>query len=370
MAPIHPRGTLAYNALAVLYEQVGQYEKSAEAARIFLQLDPDDTFAYADHASIDLALQHFDAARQTIRQAHDRKLDDYLMRSELYTLAFLEADPAGMADQQRWFAAQPFYEDYGLALAADTGAYAGHVKKARELTREAVDSAKRADNNEGAAVYEANFALQQAAFGNTAEAQQETTEALRLAPESSGVAAESALAFAMAGGTARAESLTQDLNKRFPSDTQMHSLWLPAIQAQLGLSRRTPGLSVNASQSSSLIEYGSIAFTNNVSCLYSTYVRGEAYLSAGQGNAAAAEFQKIPDHNGIVWNCWTGALARLGMARSYSLQAGELQGADAETARAKALTDFKDFFALWKDADPEIPILKQAKAEFAKLTGG
>jgi len=284
-----------------------------------------------------------------------------LMRADLYALAFLEADSNGMVDQQQWFRGQPLYENYGLALASDTEAYAGRVRRARELKERAVESAMRADNKEGAAVYQANFALQQAAYGNAREAQQTATEALRLAPSSSGVAAESALAFAIAGGTARAESSARDLNRRFPLDTQMQS------QTQLALSRRNPGSSLTSLQAASPIEFGSIPFVNNISCLYPTYVRGEAYLAAGQGSAAAAEFQKILDHSGIVWNCWTGALAYLGIARANALQSRATQGADADAARVRALAAYKDFFTLWKDADPDISILKKAKAEYAKL---
>ena len=171
----------------------------------------------------------------------------------------------------------------------------------------------------------------------------------------------------MAGDTARAESLAQDLGKRFPLDTQMQSLWLPAIQAQLALDRKNPAAALNALQAASPIELGQIPFVTNISCLYPVYVRGEAYLAAGQGSAAAAEFQKILDHSGIVWNCWTGALAHLGVARANALQARTSQGADADAARVRALAAYKDFLTLWKDADPDIPILKEAKAEYAKL---
>ena len=365
---IYPRDTHPYNGLAVLYEQLGEYGKSTEAARTMLELDPDDTFAYTNLAYAGLALQRFDEVRQIIQQAHARKLDNYLLRSDLYALAFIGADSGGMAEQQKWFADQPLYKNYGIALASDTEAYAGHVRKARELTKEAVDSAIRADNKEGGAVYQTNFALQQAAYGNASEAQQTATEALRPAPPSPGVAAEAALAFAMAGGTARAESLAQDLSKRFPLDTQMQSLWLPAIQAQLALSQRKPGLSLTALQAALPIEYGSIPFVNNISCLYATYVRGEAYLSTGRGVDAASEFQNILDHSGIVWNCWTGALAHLGLARANALESRTQVGADADAARVKALAAYKDFLTLWKDADPDIPILKQARAEYAKLT--
>jgi eukaryotic-like serine/threonine-protein kinase len=179
---------------------------------------------------------------------------------------------------------------------------------------------------------------------------------------------EAALAFAMAGDTARAESLAQDLNKRFPLDTQMQSPWLPAIQAQLALDKKNPAAALTALQAAvPPIELGEIGFVVNISYLYPTYIRGEAYLAAGRGNAAAAEFQKIIDHSGIVWNCWTGALAHLGVARANALQAKTSQGADADAARTRALAAYKDFLTLWKDADPDIPILKQARGEYAKL---
>jgi tetratricopeptide (TPR) repeat protein len=209
----------------------------------------------------------------------------------------------------------------------------------------------------GTAIWQANSALQQAAYGNAAEARQSATEALKLAPTSQGVEVEAALAFAMAGDTARAESLAKDLGKRYPLDTQMQSLWLPAIRAQVALDRKNPAAALNVPQAASPIELGSFQFVVNLSCLYHVYVRGEAYLAAGQGSAAAAEFQKILDHSGIVWNCWTGALARLGLSRSYSMQ--------GDSAKAKAA--YQDFLTLWKDADPDIPVLIAAKAEYAKL---
>jgi len=238
------------------------------------------------------------------------------------------------------------------------------------LTQRAVDSAIRADSKETGAIWQANAALQQAAYGNAADARQSAAEALKLAPTSQGVESETALAFAMAGDTARAELLVQDLGKRFPLDTQMQSLWLPAIQAQLALNRKSPALAADHLQHTlPPIEYGQIGSVANLSCLYPTYVRGEAYLAPGQGTAAsaAAEFQKIIDHSGIVWNCRTGALAHLGVARANALQAKTSRGVDADAARARALLAYKDFLALWKDADPDIPILKQAKTEYAKL---
>jgi tetratricopeptide (TPR) repeat protein len=190
---------------------------------------------------------------------------------------------------------------------------------------------------------------------------------LKLAPTSQSIEVEAALAFAMAGDTARAESLAQDLGKRFPLDTQMQSLWLPAIQAQFALNKKNPSAALTALQAASPIELGQIQFVANISCLYPTYVRGEAYLAAGQGKEAAAEFQKIIDHSGIVWNCWTGALAHLGVARANALQSRSSQGADADLARSRALAAYKDFLTLWKDADADIPILKEAMGEYAKL---
>src|SRR5208282_4213736 len=150
-------------------------------------------------------------------------------------------------------------------------------------------------------------------------------------------------------------------------DTQMQSLWLTTIQAQSALDRKKPTTALNALQAASPFELGSIQFVNNISCLYHVYVRGEAYLAAGQGNAAAAEFQKILDHSGIVWNCWAGALAHLGVARANALESRTMQGADADAARLRALAAYKDFLTLWKDADADIPILKEAKGEYAKL---
>jgi serine/threonine protein kinase/tetratricopeptide (TPR) repeat protein len=361
----YPRVPGSYSSLGTVYGERGQYEKAAELTRQAVRLAPNES-NYGNLANYALALQHFDETRQIIHDAQARKLDDFIEHNAFYALAFLGSDSAAMAEQQQWFAGKP-EEHIGLALASDTEAYAGHVGKARELTKRAVDSAIQADSKETGAIWQANAALQQAAYDNPVEARQSAAEALKLAPARQGVESEAALAFAMAGDTARAESLAQDLGKRYPLDTQMQSLWLPAIQAQLALNKKDPAAALNTLQATSAIEFGQIAFVNNISCLYHVYVRGEEYLAAGQGSAAAAEFQKILDHSGIVWNCWTGALARLGVARANALQAKISQGADADVARVRALAAYKDFLTLWKDADPDIPILKEAKAEYAKM---
>ena len=362
----YPRDYRAHLDLGIVYAQQGQYEKGTEVTRQSLRLAPDNVAPYVDLANSLLALQRFDEARQIIQQAQARKLDDVILRNALYALAFLASDSRAMSEQQQWFAGKP-EENFGLSLASDTEAYAGHLGKVRELTKRAVDSAIRADSKETGAIWQENAALREAAFGNATEARQAAAEGLKLVPPSQGVEVEAALAFAMAGDTARAESLVQDLNKQFPLDTQMQSLWLPAIQSQLALDRKNPALALNRLQVASSIELGQVAFVANLSCLYPAYFRGEAHLAAGQGGAAAAELQKILDHSGIVWNCWTGALAHLGVARANALQARTSQGADADAARVRALAAYKDFLTLWKDADPDIPILKQAKAEYAKL---
>jgi eukaryotic-like serine/threonine-protein kinase len=363
----YPRDSSAYGNLGNVFASQGQYEKAVEVTRQALRITPDRSSLYEGLANCTLALQRFEEARQVIHQAQARKVDDFVLHNALYALAFLGSDSAAMAEQLQWFAGKP-EENFGLALASDAEAYGGHLAKARDLTKRAVDSAVRADSKETAAIWQTNAGVQQAASGNPTDARQSATEALKLVPTSQSVEVEAALAFALAGDTARAESLAQDLNKRFPLDTQMQFLWLPAIQAQLALNRKDATSAINLLQPAlPAIEYGQIAFVANMSCLYPTYVRGEAYLAAGQGGAAATEFQKILDHSGIVWNCWTGALAHLGVARANALQAKNSQGADADAARVRALAAYKEFLTLWKDADPGIPILKEAKAEYAKL---
>jgi len=370
MIAAFPRDDTAYLNLGNVYSSLGSYEKAAELIRQQMQLSPASVtpYAYGDLTNYLLALGLPGEARQTIQEAQARNLDDPSLHFALYGMAFLAADSTAMAQQQQWIAANPAVENFGLALASDTVAYGGRLSKARELTKRAVDSAVRADSKENGAIWWENAALSEAAFGNLAQAKQEAAQGEKLYPASQGVEAEAALAFAMARDAARAESLAQELNQRYPLDTQMQSLWLPAIQAQLALNRKDPAQAINKLQAAlPPIEYGQIDFIAQMSCLYPTYIRGQAYLAAGQGKEAAAEFQKILDHSGGVWNCWTGALARLGVARANALEAKNSTGADADAARSRALAAYKNFLTLWKDADPDIPIYKEAKAEYAKL---
>jgi serine/threonine protein kinase/tetratricopeptide (TPR) repeat protein len=364
----YPREAGPYARLGRMLAFQGQYEKARETTTRALHFgSPDDVYLYSNLAKYALALQRFDQARQMISEAQARNLDGDIDHLFLYALAFLAADSSAMSEQQQWFAGKPEYENFGLAYASDTEAYDGHLGRAQELTRRAVDSAIRADNKESGAIYLANAALEQAAYGNAAGARRSATDALKIAPANLGAAVEAALAFSMAGDTARAESLAQNLGKRFPLNNQMQLLWLPAIRAQLALREKNPTSALNALKPASPLELGETPFGNNISCLYPVYIRGEAYLAAGQGAAAAAEFQRILEHSGIVWNCWTGALAHLGVARANALQANTSQGAVADAARVRALAAYRQFLTIWKDADPDIPILKQAKAEYAKV---
>jgi len=283
-------------------------------------------------------------------------------------MAFLAADPKGMEQEQNWFAAHSDEASFGFSLVSDTEASAGRLAKAREWSRKAGDSAVHADAKEDGAIWLENNAIAEAALGNPPLARLQAAEGLKLAPDSQAANVEAALALATAGETARAESMAQDLNRKYPLDTQLQSLWLPALRGQIALNHKNPkGAIEELQKASGDLEYGQIAFVLNISSLYPTYIRGQAYLAAGQGKEAAVEFQKILDHSGIVWNCWTGSLAHLGVARANALVAKSAHGADADLARTRALGAYKDFLALWKDADPGLPILQQAKSEYAKL---
>jgi eukaryotic-like serine/threonine-protein kinase len=358
--------------LGIVYCAEGQFDKAIEITRRAQQLDPNRVPPSDNLASFYVASQRWNEAKQVIQDAQTHKLDDPQLHSVLYALAFLERNTDSnakdaMAKQVDWFRSNPVAENTGLALASDTEAYAGHLSKARELTEKAIASAIQNDNRENAAIWQAVAAQREAAFGYAAEADKAAAEAMKISPTSQPAKSEATLAFAMAGSAARADLLIQELDNAAPLNTQTQELWLPTLRAQVELSRGNPLSAVHAFHAASTIEFGASLFSENLSCLYPAYVRGQAYLSAGQGSAAAAEFQKVLDHDGLVWNCWTGTLAHLGIARANVLQSKASQGADADAARVRALTAYKDFLTLWKDADPEIPVLKQAKAEYAKL---
>ena len=362
----YPRGSFAHGFLGNAYSAMGEREKSCDEYREAVRLAPNST-AYANLATYLIAAEHFDEARRVMAEAEAKKMDFFGFHQNRYALAFLTRDTAGTAEALRSFTGTS-EENLGLALEAASEAYVGHVAKAQEVSRKAADSALRAEQKENAAIWLENSALRDAAYGNAAPARQWAAEGVKLFPNSLGVKAEAALAFAMAGDATRASSLEQDINKGYPLNTQVQSLWLPSIRAQLALNR---GSAVEAVKDLQVavppIEWALTPWAENISCLYPAYIRGQAYLASGESKAAAAEFQKILDHGGMVWNCWTGALARLGVARANASLSKTSPGADGEAARVRALAAYKDFLALWKDADSGIPVLKEVKAESAKL---
>jgi eukaryotic-like serine/threonine-protein kinase len=364
---LYPRGSTPYGNLAIVYAALGQYDKAVAITKQGQAIDPDRVTWKENLVNFALAQQRFDEARKMIHDEQPKHPDDLVFHNGLYALAFLGGDAAGMVEQQKWFSGKPEYENFGLALAADTEAYGGHLRKARELTKAAVAAAVRADSKEGAAIWQAIAAQREVAFGNRAQALNGAAIALKLAPTSQGVESEAALAFAMAGDTTHAEAMADDLAKGFPLDTQVQSQWLPAIRGQLAVNRKDSAAALNLLQAAIPGEFGGIPFILNGSCLYPVYVRGEAYLAAGEGKAAAAEFQKILDHSGLVWNCWTGTMARLGVARANVVEFKTAHGADADAARVRALRAYQDFLGVWKDADADVPVLKLARGELEKL---
>jgi eukaryotic-like serine/threonine-protein kinase len=366
----YPRNDKVPNTLGILYADQGHYQQAAEMIRAAIAQRPDINVYFGNLTNYLMAQQRLNEARDTIDQAHAHQADDFVLRLALYGLNFLKADEAGMNAQLQWLASRPEAEaaSFGLSIASDTAAYGGRLQQARELTVRAADSATRADSKEYAGINMELAAIREAAYGNRAQGLQDAAAGLKFDAESQAVRAMAGIALAMGGDAARANDLAEELNRQFPADTQIQSLWLTAIRAQMALERKNPSAAIDELRTAlPAIEYGQIGYASNLSCLYHTYIRGQAYLAAGQGPAAAAEFQKILDHSGIVWNCWTGALAHLGIARANALDARSLQGADADIARRRSLAAYKDFLTLWKDADPDVPVFQEAKAEYAKL---
>ncbi|MFZ0418301.1 MAG: serine/threonine-protein kinase [Candidatus Sulfotelmatobacter sp.] len=363
----YPRDYIAYGSLAMAESEQGLHEKALEANREFLRLAPDNVIGYVNVGFALLALQRIDQARQVLTQAESRHLDELNIHVNLYAADFLLSDPAAMAKELSWLESRSEYRSQGLSQESNTAAYSGQLRRADQLTDQSTQAALQVNNKETAAMWQADAALRHAGLGNSAEARQAAAAALKLAPESPGVKIEATLAYALSGDTSRAEALSKDLSARFPLDTQMQLLWLPTVSAQLALNRKNAAGALELLQAAKPLDLALIPFTANGSCLYAPYVRGQAYLALGDGASAAAEFQKILDHTGIVVNCWTGALAHLGVARANALEVRTLQGPQASAARVQALAAYKDFLTLWKDADPDIPVLKEAKAEYAKL---
>ena len=354
-AQTYPRDAIPPGNLASIYGALGDYDKALAANQESLKLSPGSGLGYTNLVTGYLTVNRLDEARATAQDAQAHNLDNPANHQLLYTIDFLERDAAGMEREAAGLMGKPGFEDVMLDAESDTAAYAGQFSKARELTRRASESAQRADQKETAAGYVAEAAWREALVGNMSLAKQQAQAALALSTGRD-VEAISAIALGLAGDAAQATRLAADLAKRFPEDTIVQFNYLPTIHAAVALQGGSATKAIEALVPVAPYELGTPAA--NVSfALYPVYLRGEAYLAAHQGSAAAAEFQKILDHHGVVGNEPIGALAYLGLARAYALSGDSV----------KSRTAYQNFFALWKDADPDITILKEAKAEYAKL---
>ncbi|MGA9390350.1 MAG: protein kinase [Candidatus Sulfotelmatobacter sp.] len=351
----YPRDSVPHLNLGANYISIGQYEEALDAAKEALRLAPDNVVGYDNLAATYLNLNRLDEAKATFDQALARKLDGGILRVDMYGLAFLRGDSAQMEQQVAWGAGKPGDEDRLLSAQSDTEAYYGRRSKARDFSRRAVDSAVRADSKETAALWQVSGALREAEWGDTASAKQGITAALAL---SSGrdVKMLAALALARIGDASRATALVGELEKSYAANSLLKLYWLPTINAAIELNKGNSAQALVYLEAAAPYEVGGPP-PLQMGTLYPAYLRGQAYLLAHNGTAAAAEFQKLLDHRGIVLNFVTGALAHLQIGRAYAMA--------GDTVKAKSA--YQDFFTLWKDADPDIPILKEAKAEYAKL---
>ena len=351
-AQTFPRDPVPRNRLAILYDTLGQYEKGLSQIREAFRLLPEGGLEYCNVVYAYLPLNRLQEARATAEQATAKNLDFYCLHRILYALAFLENDERGMAEQITWSAGKPEVENEMLGHQADTEAYHGRLAKARALSHRVIASAASASDEQAAAGYEVIVALREAVFGNAAEAHNRIDSALTQSTDLD-VLYGAALALALTGDAGRSERLADDLNKRFPEHTIVQFNYLPTLRSQIALNRNDAAKAIEVLLAATRYELGDVGLGS----LYPVYVRGQAYLAAHESSKAVIEFQKIIDHRGIVLNSPIGALAHLQLGRAYAMQ--------GDTVKAKAA--YQDFLTLWKDADPDIPILKQAKAEYAKL---
>jgi DNA-binding winged helix-turn-helix (wHTH) protein/Tfp pilus assembly protein PilF len=338
-----------YNTSGAIYRLLGNPEKALDEGREAMRLDPNHGLNYMNLGVYYVSLNRLEEAEAVFRQAEERKLKYDALPRFRYLLAFLKGDTARMAQVASAAMGTPGEEDLILAAQADTEAWYGRLKDARELKRRAMDSALLNSGKGTAASYQGEGALLEAASGNLRLARADANAALKLAPDRN-ERLMAALAIAQTDDTAAAEKLAAGLDKDFPLDTLVQRYWLPAIRAALALGRKDPGRAVEQLQVANALELGDAR-------LIVVHLRGEAYLMLHDGGHAAAEFQKFIDHRTLVTNLEWGALARLGLARAYAMQ--------GDTAKARAA--YQDFLTLWKDADPDIPILKQAQAEYSKI---
>jgi len=339
----------------------GNYEKSVDEAKIAIGLDPDVAMIYSNVALSYVALERIDEAENSLRRASERKLEMPDFFVQRYIIAFLNGDSAGMEREVGQARERPGMEDWMSNAEGFVLAYSGHLEEARKMSRRSADLAREAERRETEAFYETDAALREALFGNASTARKRSVAALGLS-NSRDVEYGVAFAQAVSGDSSRSRMLTDDLTRRFPEDTKVRFIFTPTLLALLALNHNEPSKAVELLQTAVPYETGILSSGGSEQLygagnLYPAYVRGEAYLAAHRGAEAAVEFQKILDHRGIVISDPIGALAHLQLGRAYVLIAD----------KDKARIAYKDFLTLWKDADPDIPILKEAKAEYARL---
>jgi DNA-binding winged helix-turn-helix (wHTH) protein/predicted Zn-dependent protease len=358
----YPRSWLPHGLLSGgIYPPLGKYEKAAEEAQTAIRIDPDFSIGYANLTASYLSQGRMADAENTLQRASERKLDIpdfYVLR---YVIAFLKDDKTGMEREAARPREKPGVDDWMSNAEGFVAAYAGRLEEARKMSRRAADLARKDDRRETEALYETDAAVREALFGNVSSAKQGTKRALELS-KSRDVGYGAGLALALSGDSFRSQAVSDDLSRRFPEDTRIQFIYLPTLSALLALNNREPSKAIESLQTAIPYELGTPSeggseFLLGTSNLYPAYVRGVAYLVARRGREAAAEFQKILDHRGTVASDPIGALAHLQLGRAYAL-AGD---------KAKARSAYQDFLTLWKDADPDIPILKQAQAEHANL---
>jgi serine/threonine protein kinase/tetratricopeptide (TPR) repeat protein len=337
-------------AASLRYE--GQHERAAAEAREANRLSP-SVLAYSDLMNAYLSMDRLEAAKAAFEEAKADKLDAGYLAGSRYILAFLQGDEDSMKELLAEAVGKPGTEDSMLELQSATEAYYGRFRKARGFSRHAIDEAIRAKSADSAASYKTGEALREAEVGNATSARRLAMEALGASP-SRNRRLDLALVFARIGDTSEAEKLAEELNEEFPLHTWMQKYQLTTIRAAIELNRNNPARALEILQSAAPYELASTEAFNN---LYPAYIRGLAYLQAGQGQQAATEFQKLLDHRGVVQNYVTGALSHLQLGRAQAMMGDE----------AAARKSYQDFLTLWKDADPDIPVYEQAKAEYAKL---
>jgi len=355
-AQIYPQDDAPRNNLAVDYCYLGQYEKAEAETLEQLRLNPDSGAGYSNLVSLYAQLNRLDEAKVGYQQALARKLDNPVLHGNRYEIAFLEGDAREMQSQVALATDGPG-ADLLLSYESDTEAFHGRLANARELSRRAVESARRSDQKETAAGWQVNAAVREAEFGNRARARAEIASALAIAPTRD-VQIMAGVASARAGDSVRVQQIAADLANRSPLNTVINSYWLPVIHASIEMNRNNPAKALEFLQGTTQYELGEpLPQVEGGAFLYPVYVRGEAYLLLHRGKDAAGEFQKFLDYRGIVVNCPLGALARLQLGRAYALM-GE---------SAKARQAYQGFFTLWRDADPDLLILRQARTEYTKL---